>query len=338
MDAVLAIDDFSEAGIESVYMGGGTASLMTNPQIREFLHRLRDGFGLGDAAEVTLESEPGTKSSDDFVELLDAGVNRVSIGVQAFQDHHLKELNRSHTSAQALRMIEGAQQAGVENLHIDLMFGLPGQTLAEWKESVDIAGALGLQHVSTYQMILFPGEALSRKILHGELPEQPEPDVVTEMRSYAEQVFEGQGMARYSLTEFAQPGRSCRYVRATWDGSDYLGLGPAAYSRRGSWLWENSVVHQTYQRQVSSGGRGAGKTVQMTPSEMMARDLAMGLCLMSLDLDEVADRCGQSLEEFEPKISHLEGLGLVSRTGSDLALTEKGVRYATHVMKVFTSD
>ncbi|MGA4844305.1 radical SAM family heme chaperone HemW [Streptomyces sp. G45] len=336
LDTVEATDDLSAAALHSVYLGGGTASLLPNDAIAHFLDRLRGGFGLREDTEVTLESEPGTKTAEDLRIVRDAGVNRVSIGVQAFQDPLLKSLNRSHNAAEAVAMAEAVHAAGIENLHVDIMYGLPGQTMDMWRETVQRCLDLGVKHLSAYQMILFPDEVLSRMIRAGEVPPQPHPDVITEMRAYAVETFGRAGLPRYSLTEFAEPGFECRYVITTWDGSDYLGLGPGAYSRNGRQLWENHTVHAAYHRDADNGRRPVGRAVEMTPRQTLERDLAMGLCMLHVQPEELAHRAGIGLDSVDSVLRDLTELGLIRAEGSQLRLTEPGVRYATEVMKRLT--
>lgn len=330
--------EFSDARVKSVYLGGGTASLLGNDDIETLLRALREEFGLGDGVEVTLESEPGTKKSDDFRRLGAIGVNRVSIGIQAFQDDILRTLNRSHNAAQAVEMVRAAQDGGMENVHIDLMYALPGLTFAKWRESVDCALRLGVPHISIYQLIIFPDELLARMIHHGEAARPAEREEIHSMRLYADAAFRAAGYTRYSLSEYCKPGFECRYVQATWDGSDYLGMGPGAYSRNGHTLWEDDVIHARYEAKARAGIHPVGKSIVMTPRESMARDLALGLCLLTVDLDEIGLRAGADVvEEFGDTIEELAARNLVARDGNMLLLTETGIRYATHVMKAFVS-
>jgi oxygen-independent coproporphyrinogen III oxidase len=337
MDIVQARDDFSEARIHSVYLGGGTASLMPNEAIVAFLGRLRDEFGLPDGVEVTLESEPGTKTEADLAELRAAGVNRISIGIQAFQDPILKTLNRSHDTAQAIEAVETAKAAGFENVHIDVMYALPGQTMEMWEETVEWCRKLDVPHLSMYQLIVFASETLGRMIHTGEAEPTPPFEVVHDMRKHAVAEFAASGLERYSLTEFSRPGFECDYVRTTWDGSDYLGLGPAAYSRNGHWVWENELIHLAYHEKVEAGIRPVGRGIEMTPLECLERDVAMGLCLLDVDRAGLEERSGVSLDELEVELADLEKGGLIERNDGHVVLTDRGIRYSTEVAKRFTT-
>jgi oxygen-independent coproporphyrinogen III oxidase len=330
-------DDLQRAHIESVYLGGGTASLLPNQAIVDFLQRLREGFGLSETAECTLECEPGTKKECDFRFLIESGVNRVSIGVQSFSDALLRHLNRRHTVDHSVRMAIDARRAGVQNIHLDLMYGLPGQHAGDWETSIARSLELGVDHISVYPLIIFPHETLARALHQEDLPPVPCGAEINAMRIYAHEALTRAGYSQYSLTEYAQPGKECRYVKATWDGSDYLGFGPGAYSRNRMAVWENTVLHWQYDEMLIQGRKPIGKGTTMTPRVCMARDIAMGLCLLSVDLARVEARSGVSVEaEFGSTIEALVAEGLLSREGSILSLTSQGIRYATHVMKAFT--
>ncbi|MEA5362606.1 radical SAM family heme chaperone HemW [Amycolatopsis sp., V23-08] len=336
LDLVRARDDFSAAAVHSVYIGGGTGSLLPNADIVRFLRDLRDRFGLSGGAEVTLECEPGTKSAGDYEVLLEAGVNRVSIGIQAFQDDVLRRLNRSHDVAMAVSQVRAAKEAGFENLHIDLMYGLPGQSTRDWEESLDRAIALEVPHISVYPLIVFPDELLDRQLRQGDAPERPSEDAIEEMRETTLRRLEDAGLSRYSLTEYSRPGHACDYVITTWDGSDYLGLGPGAYSRAGGQLWENDVIHAAYERRIAEGLAPVGKSIRMSGEDQLRRDLAMSLCMIDIDTAPLERRAGVSVDTaLSAERERLVAAGYLTTRGSRWTLTEAGIRYATEVMKTF---
>lgn len=337
MDLATRHDDFSMARIASVYFGGGTASLLSNSAIAHLISRLDSEFGLDPSAEITLECEPGTKREHDFRELRDIGINRVSIGVQSFDDSILTRLNRAHSTKHSLTMIDASRSAGIGNVHIDLMYGLPSQTAADWRATVATAISLGVQHISAYPLIVFQNEQLDRSTAQGRLPRRLPDYEISELGQYASYALGDAGFHRYSLTEYAQPGFECRYVRATWDGSDYLGMGPGAYSRNGCRLWEDDVLHMAYRQKLHDGYRPAGKSTSMASDVQVRRDIAMGLCMLSVDLVDVLGAADTVLSAaIEDNVSGLVEAGLLHREGQRLSLTERGVRFATHVMKSFT--
>lgn len=339
IDLYRDLDDFDNAEIESIYLGGGTASLLNSDEIAHIIYRSKKelGLSLDNNTEITLETEPGTKSLSDLKKIRESGVNRISIGAQSFNDNHLKNLNRSHSSKQTFEVIESAKKAGFENIHIDIMYGLPGQTLEQWKETVDQTLKLSPTHVSAYPLIVFQGELLERSLHKGAMDARPTPDKLFSMREYLRENFHKAGLFEYSTAEFCRPGFECRYVRSTWDSSDYLGFGPGAYSRKGNAIWENSVIHPAYERSIKDACKPIGKMRLMSPKEQLQRDIAMGLCLFEVDVNKLASKSGaESSRELGKVIDSLVERQLILSEGHSIRLTELGKRYATYVMKSFT--
>lgn len=334
LELVAAGDDFSQARVQSVYLGGGTASLLPNAAIGRLLEIFRARFGLRETVETTLECEPGTKTAADFAELRTLGINRVSLGFQAFQDHHLRALNRGHTVATAVATFEAARSASMANLHLDLMYGLPGHRPEEWEESVASALALRPTHLSAYRLIVFDGELLARKLRAGECQPLPPPESIEQMRLHLVRRLTAAGYRQYSLTEFCLPGYECRYVTSNWDGSDYLGFGPGGYSRRHRHLWEDDVFHEYYDEALCAGRRPIGKAMDMAPREMLLRDLAMGLCLLRVHVPRLEQRAGTRIDpSLRGVLDDLRRDGLTETAGEHLQLTPRGIRYASTVMR-----
>lgn len=333
-------DCFHQAKTQSVYFGGGTASLLPNEAISHFMDRFRNEFGLVDeGTEITLECEPGSKRLADFQKIRQYGVNRISIGAQAFDDAQLRLLNRSHNTRQTLEMITAAKQAGFDNLHIDVMYGLPGQRLDKWRDSIMYTLEQDPTHISAYPLIVFEKEFLDRSMRQNIIPKTPHREVIDDMRHVADEVFQEAGLIKYSTAEYAKEGFQCRYVRSTWDGSDYLGVGPGAYSRNRDQLWENNVIHTRYARSVVSGKKPIGKSTVMSPEEQNIRDVTMGLCLLEIDLDAIVERSGEALNShILETLSALQQKGFLQQTDNTVSLTPSGIRYATYVMKCFTNS
>jgi oxygen-independent coproporphyrinogen III oxidase len=337
MKLMVDLHDFSEANVESVYLGGGTASLLSVDSIGQIVARLRNSFGLKSGnVEITLECEPGTKQLQDLIEIRRRGVNRISIGAQSFDDAQLKVLNRSHDSRQTLEMLENVKLAGFENVHVDLMYGLPGQDMRQWRETVRQVIDLDVQHLSAYPLIVFPSELLARSLRRGALPSRPEQTLIDEMSDFLVEKLSSAGFERYSTSDFALPNFQCRYVKSTWDSSDYLGMGPGAYSRHGNLLWEDDVIHGLYEEKLEHAQWPIGKAIRMTPEQQLARDVGMGLCLLSVDIEQLQRKAGaRFFELFSEVISDLEAKGFLTLKGTQLSLTDLGTRHATHVMKSF---
>lgn len=328
-------DDFDQARLGSIYLGGGTASLMPNTAIGEFLAEIFRNTRSNVAQECTLECEPTNKRESDYRQLRELGINRISIGAQTFSDDILKTLNRSHTADQTKRTVSEAQSAGIPTVHLDLMYGLPDQTIDQWEKDLRTAVALGVQHISAYELIVFEGETLSRQLVSDPGHNRPSRDTARKMRILSRNILEDAGFFQYSLTEFGRGGSRCEYVIGNWTGRDYLGFGPAAYSRKGLWLWENSVLLTRYGQSVSAGTIPV-KAIEMTPEQAAARDIAMGLCLLTVDLgpilDTVDERCREGIGLVCERLTQD---GLLWRENFKIGLTADGLDFATHVMHSF---
>jgi len=215
------------------------------------------------------------------------------------------------------------------------MYGLPGQTVDQWYSDLRIAASLGVSHISAYQLIVFEKETLDRSLLEDPQTRLPSREQLHEMRQASEEIIGGAGFERYSLTEWGRDGARCTYVVGNWTGRDYLGFGPAAYSRNGRWLWENDVLLTRYGKRLAAGELPV-RAVEMTREQEAARDLAMGLCLFRVELDDIDARLGApSADAFAPMIARLADQELLWVEGRTIGLTDKGRVYATHAMHTF---
>ena len=215
--------------IETIYFGGGTPSQLPPEEVKRILSSIIYIYNVREGAEITLEANP-----DDVTPVLlkawkGMGINRLSMGVQTFQDERLRFLNRRHTSEQAIRAVGEAQQAGFDNLSIDLMFGFPGQTLDEWKRDVQMALSLHVQHLSAYSLMYEEGTRLNWLLEQGEIAELDE-ELSVQMYDHLIQALTDAGFRHYELSNFALPGRESRHNSSYWHGIPYLGVGAGAHS------------------------------------------------------------------------------------------------------------
>ena len=211
--------------VDTVYFGGGTPSLLGAKRLCKLLDSLRDVASVTKTAEITVECNPESTDAKMLKKLRKAGFNRLSFGVQSGDDGELAALGRLHDFAGARRAVEEAQAAGFDNISLDLMYGLPGQTMERWKDSVEKIIALKPQHISAYALKLEEGTPLYER--H---PVLPEDDVQADMYLYAVKRLAEAGFAQYEISNFAQPGDRSRHNSRYWDLSQYLGFGPAAHS------------------------------------------------------------------------------------------------------------
>lgn len=214
--------------MSTVFLGGGTPTLVPAAEMCAVLEELRRRFDILPEAEITAEGNPGTLSPQWLEAACACGLNRLSLGMQAAQDRLLQAIGRIHTFAQAQEAVTMARAFGIRNLNVDLMSGLPGQTLRDWRESIEAALALGVEHISAYSLILEEGTPLWRMVKAGSV-RLPDDELTAEMYEQGVTWLEAAGYERYEISNFARPGFRCRHNVGYWQGSWYAGLGVAAH-------------------------------------------------------------------------------------------------------------
>jgi len=279
--------------LNTVFVGGGTPTLLGAECLASVLDALRGEFGLTPNAEVTVEANPETVTPELLDGLLVAGVNRLSLGMQSADEAVLATLDRVHTPGQALRCVEAAHQAGFGSVSLDLIYGTPGESLASWTATLDAALSVEPEHVSCYALIVEPGTPLARRIGRGALP-APDDDLMADEYILADEMLTAAGLGWYELSNWAKPGYECRHNLAYWHSSDWLGFGPGAHSHVGGKRWWN---HKQPARWASSIARGEAPTAgaeQVGPAEdheervLLELRLAIGLSMDVLTSTEAA--------------------------------------------------
>ena len=220
--------------LKTVYLGGGTPSLLSENDINDILRAIRKQFGRAQIEEITLEANPGDLSEEKLRGLREAGINRLSMGVQSFQDALLHRLSRRHNGEEAIAAVIAARRAGFENISIDLMYGLPEQTMAQWQADVEQAIQLDVEHVSAYCLTYEEGTPLYRMLQDGVVSELDE-DLCNQMQDYLEEALEKNGIIRYEISNYAKDGYRSKHNSSYWTGAPYLGLGAGAHSYDGAY-------------------------------------------------------------------------------------------------------
>ena len=221
--------------LKTVYFGGGTPSMLRERYIDDILCSIRSSFCHTQIQEITLEANPGDLSEDKLRRLREAGINRLSLGVQSFQDTLLHRLSRRHNGAEAIAAVKAARKAGFENISIDLMYGLPEQTMAQWMADIEQAIQLDVEHVSAYCLTYEEGTPLYRMLQKGEVSELDE-ELCNRMQDYLEEELEKNGIKRYEISNYAKDGYQSKHNGSYWTGAPYLGLGAGAHSYDGAYL------------------------------------------------------------------------------------------------------
>jgi len=325
--------------VVSVFIGGGTPSLLSAAGLDELLAMLRSHLRLLPDAEITMEANPGTAEAGRFRDYAASGVSRLSLGIQSFDDAQLKKLGRIHDAEQARSAIAMAQQA-VDRVNLDLMFALPGQTLEACLADVREALSFGTEHLSLYHLTMEPNTVFAKYP-----PENlPDDDTAAAMQDAVEAELAAAGLERYEVSAYARPGARCKHNLNYWEFGDYLGLGPGAH---GKISFHNRIVREARARQPESwmerAGRGDGSHIAET-RELGPLDLPFEFMLNALRLKNgvaaslFAERTGMSLAAIAHQIEAGVARGLLDTDPTRLRATALGWRFLNDLQETFLPE
>ncbi len=299
----------------TIFIGGGTPTALSVRQLERLLDGLQQHLDWSGLEEFTIEMNPATVTARKAALLRSAGVNRVSMGVQSWDADLLKTLGRVHDAEQVRRSFSVLRAAGFDNLNLDLIYGVPGQTLAQWEDSVRQTIALGPEHISAYCLTYEEDTDYFERLQRGEFREKVDQDADFFERGIA--LLSAAGYAQYEISNHAQLGRTCRHNLAYWEGADYLGLGPSAWSTIGSRRWQNVPDTAAYVRAVQAGVRPLANEEILPTATREAEIVAFGL-RMNAGLDPA------HLEKSRGVVEQLRREGLLEDHGPRVRLTERG--------------
>jgi oxygen-independent coproporphyrinogen-3 oxidase len=330
---------FPLAGVPTVYFGGGTPSLLSPPLVGDLLDTCGACFPIEVDAEVTLEVNPGTVTPASLAGYRQAGVNRLSIGIQSLDQRELELLGRIHSASQGRSTVRDARRAGFDNVSVDLMHSLPGQTLARWKETLEQAIALEPEHISAYGLTLEEGTPLTERLARGEIA-SPDPELAADMLELTIDLLVSAGYGQYEISNFALPGRRSRHNQVYWRRGTYLGIGAGAHSfvaEPGYGLrWENPADLQKYAADVPYSL--FDRLLQpLSRDDAMAEFFFLGLRLCEgIDLALFADSFGVTAGEAFPGVIERHCAdGLLVREGEKLRFSRRGMMLANRVLADF---
>ncbi len=267
---------FAGRAVDSVFFGGGTPSLLPPAEVARILTAVRDAFPTVADAEISLESNPDGLEAGDLEALRAAGVNRLTLGWQSLRDAHLRLLTRTHSAAESRQALQRARLAGFENVAVDLIFGVPGQTAQGWVEELDEVGALGPDHVSAYELTVEEGTRLAARVAAGRFALADEEERARMFES-TDSALERHGIRRYEISNFARPGRECRHNLSGWRSGDLLGVGASAASHVANARWTNVADLDQYVARTMAGEPVAGEAEVLDERTWAAEDLYLGL-------------------------------------------------------------
>lgn len=307
--------------ISSVFFGGGTPSYPPAEKICGVLEQLKQLARLDENAEITIEANPGTLTPEKLRAYRNAGINRLSIGVQSFDAELLRSLGRIHTPAQAAEAVYMAKDAGFDNISVDLMYALPDQSMRQWLDTLNAAVSLPVSHISAYSLIVEENTPMYRRVEAGRAA-IPDDGLVNEMQRTATRILAENGFARYEISNYAREGCQSRHNITYWLGGDYLGLGSAAHSLVDDHRFANPPGMDEY----ISGKRMLGRVRRSEEDRREEMLMLATRMVRGLELEVWARNFGERLELVRAEqIQKLQDHGLVEITDGFLRLTEKGL-------------
>ena len=321
----------------SLFLGGGTPSLLPGPAVAHLLAGVRERLSLAPDAEITLEANPGATDARRFAAYREAGVNRLSLGAQSLSAPHLRRLGRVHGPGEVRESVRLAREAGFENLNLDLMYGLPHQGLAQARSDLAQALALEPEHLSYYQLTLEPNTAF-----HAAPPTLPDPERIADLHEQGAELLARHGYRRYEVSAYARAGRRCRHNLNYWTFGDYLGIGAGAHGKRtdtaaGSVERTVRLRHPAAYLSEENRDRLVGSTRRLGRG-----DLVLEFAMNALRLEEgfEADlferHTGLRLAEITGQIQSATARGLLERNGTRLRPTELGGRFLNNLINLFS--
>ena len=321
---------------DTIYFGGGTPSLLEPSEIAAIIQACRGAFDVTADAEITMEANPETVTPGRLAGFRDAGVTRLSYGVQSFRDEELQRLSRLHSASRAADAFAMARAAGFDNISLDLMMWLPQQAIAQWLESVDALIALGPDHASLYILELYPNAPLREAMARSKWSLAPDDDAA-EMYLEAMRRLDAAGYEQYEISNVARPGRESRHNLKYWTDGEWLGFGCGAHSTRRGVRWKNLSSTTEYIAVVASGGQPGVEKRELSRREALEEALFTGLRLTrGIDVHTVKTRYnadvwgiyGSGLERFREA-------GLLIYDGRLLRLSRAGMLLANEIMSQF---
>ncbi len=323
--------------VESIFFGGGTPSLLTAGEVKGILAACRASFAVSASAEITLEANPESVSAATLGGYLDAGVNRLSFGVQSFRDDELRRLGRLHSAARAAEAVVLARAAGFDNLSLDLLLWLPQQTPAHLRESVERLIAIDPEHASLYLLEVYPNAPLREEMARAGWSVAPDDDAA-DMYLDAMETLECAGYRQYEISNVARPGRESRHNLNYWRDGEWLAFGPGAHGARDGERWRVVAGTGDYIARVTAGLDVAAERVPRDRAGRLEEALFMGLRLAEgVDLAGIARRYGVDVwQTYGAALApHVQAGHLVHDAGRRIYLTRTGMLVANDVMAIF---
>ncbi|OUS37850.1 coproporphyrinogen III oxidase [Rhodobacterales bacterium 56_14_T64] len=325
--------------LNAIFFGGGTPSLMLPETVAAVIEAARDIWPFANDIEITLEANPGSVEAGRFAGYRDAGVNRISMGIQALNDEDLRRLGRIHSVAEARAAFDVARNC-FDRVSFDLIYARQGQTLKDWQQELKQALSMAIDHLSLYQLTIEEGTAFGDRYARGKLRNLPSDDSAADMYHATQEICGEHGMPAYEVSNHARPGAESRHNLIYWRYGDYVGIGPGAHGRltlNGTrFATESTRAPGAWLKAVSEGSGDCVNT-RLEPDEYSAEHLMMGMRLIEgIDAERYAQLAGHPLPHN--KIQDLLQMGMVVQTGSILRATDQGRAVLNAVLRELLAD
>lgn len=336
---------YQEYCVTTIFVGGGTPSVLSGEQIKEVFNALRASFVIDTQAEITIEVNPGTVTEEKVEAWMQAGVNRISIGLQSVNDEELQMLGRMHTYKDFLNTYHLLRDKGFNNLNIDLISAIPGQTLESWKKTLSTVAELEPEHISAYSLIVEEGTPFYTIYGEGgadgnlESMVQPLPDEETERFIYeeTETILQKYGYDRYEISNYAKPGYACRHNEGYWRRVNYLGVGLGASSLIENQRFRNFSTYDVYMDAIQNQKLFHEEVESLSVTDEMEEFIFLGLRMMSgISREEFQKKFEKKIETvYEKQIQQLKKDGLIEFVENRIRLTKRGIDISNYVFEQF---
>lgn len=326
----------SGAQAATLYIGGGTPTVMNDQQLYAMVDSVRFALSLPKDAEATIEANPATITASSLDALITMGLNRISIGIQSLEDETLSKLGRRHTSDDAYNAVINARLAGFANISLDLIYSLPEQTVDAWGDTVNKAIDLSPEHISLYELTIESGTPFADLLAQGALTLPGEEEQI-EMYSVAESLLEAAGYEHYEISNYARPGFRCRHNQFYWQNEEYYGFGAGAVSYLDRRRVKNLSNPSEYIERVTESGSAVENSEELSPDAQMGETMMLGLRMLDgVDCEAFRGRFGvEPADVYAPELERLTRGGLLELADSRIRLTKRGVLLANEVMQEF---
>ncbi len=318
--------------VKTIYFGGGTPSVLNEKELNEILSFIKHEFTVHQKAEITFEANPDDLTPDYLQQIYNAGINRLSIGIQSFNDELLKNMNRRHSALQAIESVKNAVKTGIENISIDLIYGLPNLTHSDWEASLEQTFALPVTHLSAYHLTYHKGTNFYKKLKNGTLKETTETESISQFNTLIE-ITGKNGFEQYEISNFAKNKLYSKHNTSYWTGEKYIGLGPSAHSFNGISRQWNISHTKKYISEIENDRNCFEEEILTENDKFNEYILTRIRTIWGVSLNEIENYFGiEKKRYFLQTISQYKNTGLIVRKNNVFTLSKKGLFISDEIM------